>query len=71
MHNNDEAGDELLSNDEGDLIPSQDFPEFYQSQTRETLLHCDLCEYMSRSKTEFEQHMLKHPSCLNCNKKYA
>ena len=68
--------DELINNedainsmDEGDLIQSQDFPTIYQSQTRDTLLNCDLCEYLSRSKTEFEQHMLTHPDCVKCSKK--
>ena len=65
----DEGVDESI--DDGDLIPSQDFPTLYQSQTRDTLLHCDLCEYLSRSKAEFEQHMLEHPSCVNCNKQFS
>ena len=42
---------------DGDLLPSQDFPNLFQSQTSDTLLHCTFCEYLSRSKVEFEHHM--------------
>ena len=40
--------------EDDDLLPSQDFPNLFQSQTSETLLHCTLCEYLSRSKVDFE-----------------
>lgn len=56
--------------DEDDLLPSQDFPNLFQSQTSETLLHCTLCEYLSRSKVEFEEHELTHPNCPNCRKQF-
>ena len=54
--------------DEGDLIASQDFPHIYQSQTSETLQHCNLCEFMSQSKVDFEYHMKNHPVCTLCQK---
>ena len=56
------------SSEEGDLLLSQDFPNMYQSQTSDTLLHCTLCEFMCRSKTEFESHITVHPSCEICKK---
>ena len=56
-------------NDE-DLLPSQDFPNHYQSQTSETPLHCTLCEYLSRFKPDFEAHMRSHPNCNFCKKKF-
>ena len=43
--------------DDCDLLASQDFPNHFQSQTAETFLHCTLCEYMTRSKVEFETHL--------------
>ena len=52
--------------EESDLLPSQDFPNMFQSQTADTLLHCTLCEYLSRSKVEFEQHLAMHPTCDVC-----
>ena len=65
----DEPGsiDDTLS-DEGDLLLSQDFPNMYQSQTSETLLHCTICELMCRSRADFEKHMALHPTCDICKK---
>ena len=54
--------------EDDDLLPSQDFPNLFQSQTSETLLHCTLCEYLSRSKVEFEEHAGSHPKCKICRK---
>ena len=62
------AQDETNEDSEGDLIQSQDFPNMFQSQTSETLLHCTLCEFMCRSKVEFEEHIAVHPSCSLCKK---
>ena len=61
--------DEALSDDE--LLASQDFPNMYQSQTSDTLLHCTLWEFLSRSKTEFDAHKTLHPSCQKCMKQFA
>ena len=63
-----EEGDTL--SEDGDLLPSQDFPNMFQSQTSDTLLHCTHCEYLSRSKVEFEQHMGVHPICSVCRKQF-
>ena len=56
--------------DNCDLLASQDFPNHFQSQTAETLLHCTLCEYMSRSKVEFETHLNSYPGCIQCKKQF-
>ena len=48
------------------LVQSQDFPNMFQSQTAETLLHCTLCEFMCRSKSDFENHVAIHPVCCVC-----
>ena len=63
-----EEGDTM--SEDGDLLPSQDFPNMFQSQTTDTLLHCTYCEYLSRSKVEFEQHMAVHPNCNVCKKQF-
>ena len=55
-----------VSFDDENLLQSQDFPNMYQSQTTETLLHCTLCEFMCRSKAEFENHLTIHPVCEIC-----
>ena len=60
---------EALSDEE--LLASKDFPNMYQSQTSDTLLHCTLCEFLSRSKTEFDTHKSLHPSCQKCMKQFA
>ena len=71
--NHDFVTDESMNspNDDGDLVPSQDFPRMFQSQTSETLMHCSLCEFLTRSKVDFEQHMKNHPSCRNCKKQFG
>ena len=56
--------------DDDDLIPSQDFPNLFQSQTAETLRHCTLCEFMSRSKVDFGNHVAEHPTCNVCRKQF-
>ena len=68
VQNQSEREDDGVSSDEGDLLASQDYPNFYQSQTSDTLLHCTLCEFMSRSKHDFQQHEATHPSCRTCIK---
>ena len=57
---------EEVSADDENLVQSQDFPNMYQSQTTETLLHCTLCEFMCRSKSDFENHLAIHPVCNIC-----
>ena len=61
-----EAAMEQVPADDEDLVQSQDFPNMYQSQTAETLLHCTLCEFMCRSKSDFENHLAIHPVCDVC-----
>ena len=57
--------------DDCDLVPSQDFPSMYQSQTSETLMHCSFCEFLTRSKVDFEQHLKNHPTCQICKKQFG
>ena len=56
--------------DNGDLVASQDYPNYFQSQTADTLLHCTVCEFMTRSKHQFEEHVALHPTCNVCAKKF-
>ena len=67
------TGNELenISNeDNDDLLASQDFPTMFQSQTTQTLLHCNICEFLCRSKPQFEEHASTHPSCTICKKAF-
>ena len=48
------------------LTQSQDYPGFFQSQTQETILHCNLCEFSTRQKVEIEEHLSTHPKCTIC-----
>ena len=68
-----EAAEDVHDNscNDGDLLPSQDFPNHFQSQTSETLLHCTLCEYLSRSKPDFQAHLKTHPNYKFCKKKFV
>ena len=66
----DDQDKDATMNEEPDLLQSQDYPSMFQSQTEETLLHCTLCEYLSRSKPDFEHHMLNHPLCDVCKKPF-
>ena len=56
--------------EEAELLPSQDFPNCFQSQTLDTLLHCNICQFMTHSKPEFEHHESTHPACGFCQKRY-
>ena len=60
-----------ISNEDNDeLLASQDFPTMFQSQTTQTLLHCNICEFLCRSKPQFEEHVSSHPSCNICKKTF-
>ena len=56
------------ADDNGDLVASQPYPNYFQSQTADTLLHCTVCEFMTRSKHQFEEHVALHPTCNVCAK---
>ena len=47
---------------------SQDYPMYSQSQSAETLKVCDVCNYRTRSKLDFQHHMRTHPKCSICTK---
>ena len=53
-----------------DIPVSQDFPNFMQSQGRDTILTCKLCKYTSRDKDEINLHMKEHPKCEQCQKSF-
>ena len=48
------------------VMSSQDFPQFSQSQSTETLKVCNTCEFTSRSAREFEEHVGTHPKFDLC-----
>ena len=56
---------------EVDPLASQDYPEFTQSQSTETLKVCEMCSYKTRSKLEFTNHMQEHPKCIVCKKTFV
>ena len=60
--------DENPDDVEMDPGASQDYPMYSQSQSNETLEVCDLCNYKTRSKLEFQNHMRIHPKCEVCAK---
>ena len=71
---NDEVVTETLEDPEDnlDLDPaaSQDYPQFTQSQSTETLKVCELCDFKTRSKVDFTNHVAEHPKCQVCKKSF-
>jgi hypothetical protein len=45
---------------------SQDFPNFTQSKTSETLRKCKNCNFSSRDKDDMKDHEDSHPKCCLC-----
>ena len=43
--------------DDQALIFSQDFPTLQHSTTSQTMLHCELCQFMTREKDTFNSHL--------------
>ena len=64
------AQNDMDAEEDSDLVASQDFPNYFQSQTADTLLHCTVCEFMTRLKHKFEEHVALHPTCKVCTKKF-
>lgn len=73
------AADELLldtgdDEEEEDIeinpTASQDYPEFTQSQSAETLKVCELCNFKTRSKLDFMKHIQEHPKCQVCKESF-
>ena len=69
---------ELLLEDDGDMdedmevdqAASQDYPQFSQSQNAETLKVCEICNFKTRSKLDFNKHIDDHPKCQVCKKSF-
>ena len=55
---------------EPDVVVSQDFPSLTQSVTGETMMVCDNCDFMSRSKNVFRKHEETHPACSDCGRRF-
>ena len=54
-----------------DDFASQDYPEFTQSQSSNTLQVCEYCDFTSRSKIDFKDHSSHHPKCTVCKKSFV
>ena len=69
---NEEAVTEPMEDHEDDLdlnpAASQDYPQFSQSQSTETLKVCEFCDFKTRSKVDFANHIIVHPKCQVCKK---
>ena len=65
-----DASDAATATAETDVVMSQDFPTLTQSVTGETMLVCDICDFMTRSKTEFKRHEEAHPACQVCGRRF-
>ena len=65
--NNDDNESEASSEDEdGDLRPSEDYPQYSQSLNMNTLKSCRLCDFQTRDEYELKTHMEGHPKCSDC-----
>ena len=71
-------GDDALlvegDGDEDDLemdpTASQDYPMYSQSQSAETLKVCNICNFSTRSKLDFQNHLVNHHRCQLCKKDF-
>ena len=72
LSNNEMLIDEAPEDDTMDIdsTASQDYPEFSQSKSSETLKVCEICNYKTRSKFDFNKHMEGHPRCPVCKKTF-
>ena len=59
-----DVADTIEENVELDPTASQDYPEFSQTQSTETLKVCEICSFTTRSKMEFNKHVTEHPKCV-------
>ena len=62
-----EEGDE--DDQEEDLLQSQDFSTFTQSQGGDTVRVCKICPYQTQNHEELEMHLDSHPTCAECGKR--
>ena len=55
---------------EVDPTASQDYPMYSQSQSSETLKVCNICNFSTRSKLDFQNHLVNHQRCQLCKKDF-
>ena len=62
-----ETNDEEDEQDDGEfLTQSLDYPSLHQSK-KETWKVCRCCRYRTRDQLEFDEHLLLHPRCPDCD----
>ena len=66
-----EAEEELEEeSEEEDVVrPSEDYPQYSQSQNQNTLNNCKLCDFCTRNKNKLRDHIEIHPKCDKCDKR--
>ena len=57
--------------EDGDLRASEDYPQYSQSLTQNTLKNCKMCVYQTRNEEELKSHMEEHPKCDRCEVRLA
>ena len=58
------------TDDDLDPLASQDYPQFSQSQSRDTLKFCDLCDFKTMYKVDFNNHISMHSQCNVCKESF-
>ena len=53
------------------VAQSQDYPGLYQSQGRDTMKFCSLCDFATRCVDAMETHASEHPGCNICKKRFV
>ena len=53
-----------------DVVQSQTYPQYGQSQTQNTLKSCHLCDFATRCEDDLKEHEKEeHPNCEECGQK--
>ena len=54
----------------GEIVQSQTYPQYGQSQNQNTLKSCSLCDFATRSEDGLKEHEKEeHPNCEECGQK--
>ena len=53
----------------GEVVQSQTYPQYGQSQNQITLKSCSLCDFATRSEDGLKEHEKEHPACEECGQK--
>ena len=53
----------------GEVVQSQTYPQYGQSQNQITLKSCSLCDFATRSEDGLKEHEKEHPNCEECGQK--